>query len=72
MKKENIKISCLSPGLVETELPEASGMPNFEEVYKMNPSLKPEDVSNGVLYMLGTPRHVLVYDLIMKPVGQIN
>jgi len=31
-----------------------------EEYLKMNPSLKPEDIAAGVLYVLGAPPHVQV------------
>jgi hypothetical protein len=46
-------LQSLSPGLVETEV-----VP--EEYLKMSPSLKPEDIAAGVLYVLGAPPHVQV------------
>lgn len=32
--------------------------------------LRPEDVSAAVMYVLGTPEHVQVHDLIVKPLGE--
>jgi len=46
-------LQSLSPGLVETE-----AVP--EEYLKISPSLKPEDIAEGVLYVLGAPPHVQV------------
>jgi NADP-dependent 3-hydroxy acid dehydrogenase YdfG len=31
-----------------------------EEVLKMKPAFKPEDIAAGVIYVLGTPPHVQV------------
>jgi hypothetical protein len=46
-------LQSLSPGVVETEM-----VP--EEILKMSPALKPEDIAAGVLYVLGAPPHVQV------------
>lgn len=70
LKKDNIRVSSLSPGLVKTEIFEASGNPNGEELFKMMRYLNPEDISQGVLYILATPPHVQVYELTLKPVGE--
>jgi NADP+-dependent farnesol dehydrogenase len=43
----------VSPGLVKTEMPPQQ----FLETYSY---LDPEDIANGVLYVLGTPPHVQV------------
>ncbi|KAJ8926283.1 hypothetical protein NQ314_021360 [Rhamnusium bicolor] len=44
-----------------------------EDVRKLiesSPSLKSEDVANAVVYVLGTPPHVQVAELTIKPVGE--
>ena len=46
-------LQSISPGLVETEMID-------EETLKLSPSLKPEDIAAGVLYVLGAPLHVQV------------
>jgi len=46
-------LQSISPGVVETEMVS-------EEYVKKYPSLKPEDIAAGVLYVLGAPPHVQV------------
>jgi NADP+-dependent farnesol dehydrogenase len=46
-------LQSLSPGLVKTE-----AIP--EKYLKKSPSLKPEDIAAGILYVLGAPPHVQV------------
>ncbi|KAK5638859.1 hypothetical protein RI129_013154 [Pyrocoelia pectoralis] len=61
-----IKITSISPGMVDTKIREASGLDS------MNcPKIKCEDVADAVLYVLGTPSHVQVHELIIKPVGEM-
>ncbi|XP_065082197.1 farnesol dehydrogenase-like [Ochlerotatus camptorhynchus] len=60
-----IKVTSISPGAVETEiLPEAVKKADF-------PLLEAEDISNAVLYVLGTPPRVQIHELMIKPVGEI-
>ena len=35
------------------------------------PFLLPDDVAHAVLYVLGTPPHVQVHELMIKPLGEI-
>ncbi|XP_065082199.1 farnesol dehydrogenase-like [Ochlerotatus camptorhynchus] len=59
-----IKVTSISPGGVRTEiLPEAFKTGEF-------PLLEPEDISNAVLYVLGTPPRVQIHELMIKPVGE--
>lgn len=67
LKKDNIRISSLSPGGVTTEIGDAAGIPKSELKSAM---LNSEDISQGVLYILSTPPHVQVYELTLKPVGE--
>jgi NADP-dependent 3-hydroxy acid dehydrogenase YdfG len=46
-------LQSISPGVVATEM-----IP--KESLKHRPSLKPEDIAEGVLYVLGAPPHVQV------------
>lgn len=61
----------ISPGLTETNFgansdrPEhLSKMPEFGEI------LKPEDVAKGVTFILGTPLHVTIAELLMVPTAE--
>jgi len=60
-----IKITSISPGVVRTEIlsPEVSSIKGLA-------FLEAEDISQAVLYVLGTPPHVQVHELTIKPVGE--
>ncbi|XP_018325330.1 farnesol dehydrogenase [Agrilus planipennis] len=69
--KLKIKITSLSPGHVDTEFQKAAGMkvdPNtsFSKIKGSNP----EDIANGVLYVLGTPPHVQVQELTIAGIDE--
>ncbi|XP_046748274.1 farnesol dehydrogenase-like [Diprion similis] len=65
-----IKITSLSPGFVKTDIIRASGVPNHESFFDNVPHLLPEDISNAVVYILGTPDFVQVTELSIRPVGE--
>jgi NADP+-dependent farnesol dehydrogenase len=52
-------LQSLSPGLVKTEMPPTDFLNSC-------PFLNPEDIADGVLYVLGTPPHVQVCWIINK------
>jgi NADP-dependent 3-hydroxy acid dehydrogenase YdfG len=52
-KAQYLTLQSLSPGMVATEM--------IPEVFvEENPHLKPEDLADAVVYVLGTPQHVQV------------
>ncbi|XP_065364121.1 farnesol dehydrogenase-like [Calliphora vicina] len=66
-----LRLSTISPGLTETNFgansqrPEhLSNMPECSEI------LKPEDVAKGVTFILGTPLHVTIAELLMVPTAE--
>uniref|UniRef100_A0A1L8E4Y4 Putative dehydrogenase n=1 Tax=Nyssomyia neivai TaxID=330878 RepID=A0A1L8E4Y4_9DIPT len=61
-----IKIASVSPGLVDTEF---TGGHLTAENFKQIPHLLPQDISQAVLYVLSTPPHVNVQEVLLKPVG---
>ncbi|KAF2880510.1 hypothetical protein ILUMI_25663 [Ignelater luminosus] len=73
-----IKITSLSPGLVETNIFEnISRAAGWSEVPKQflepfnSGCLKPEDIADAVMFILATPPHVQVHELTIKPVGEL-
>jgi len=73
-----IKISSVSPGLVKTEIFETSakdsGLKEFPKemkaVIESFKSLDPQDVADAVKFVLGTPPHVQIQELMLAPVSQ--
>ncbi|KFB50611.1 AGAP005645-PA-like protein [Anopheles sinensis] len=60
-----IKVTSISPGAVKTEILEP-----LEGTAEM-PMLQSEDISQAVLYAIGTPPRVQVHEIIIKPVGEM-
>ncbi|RZC38502.1 dehydrogenase/reductase SDR family member 11 [Asbolus verrucosus] len=66
-----IKITSVSPGSVATEIANHFVLDEkLIESFKDMPILKAEDVAESILYVLSTPPHVQVHELIIKPVGE--
>ncbi|XP_059611167.1 farnesol dehydrogenase-like [Phlebotomus argentipes] len=64
--KHHIKVTSVSPGAVITDIFEK----DIKDMVAQGPHLLPEDVSKSVLYILGTPPHVQVHELTIKPFGE--
>ncbi|XP_012259503.2 farnesol dehydrogenase-like [Athalia rosae] len=75
LSKSKIKITSLSPGLVNTEMIDSAS--NSDEsglnqnFLRSQPILNPEDIANGIVYVLSTPPHVQVSELTIRPVGEL-
>lgn len=70
-----VRVSCISPGAVETEFSEVrfhGDEERAEEVYEGYRPLGPEDVADAVAYVVNTPPHVSVHDLVIMPTAQRN
>ncbi|ETN65914.1 3-oxoacyl-[acyl-carrier-protein] reductase 1 [Anopheles darlingi] len=61
-----VKVTSISPGIVRTEM-----LPEGDQFSAETPMLEAEDVANAILYALGTPPHVQVHEIIIKPVGEL-
>ncbi|XP_035788467.1 farnesol dehydrogenase-like isoform X2 [Anopheles albimanus] len=61
-----VKVTSISPGIVRTEM-----LPEGDQFGAGTPMLEAEDVANAILYALGTPPHVQVHELIIKPLGEL-
>ncbi|CAH1106152.1 unnamed protein product [Psylliodes chrysocephalus] len=66
--KLKIKVTSVSPGVVNTEIFENMDRKQFDLV--KNCMLNPEDIADGVVYALSTPPHVQVHEITIKPVGE--
>ncbi|TDG41525.1 hypothetical protein AWZ03_012049 [Drosophila navojoa] len=61
-----IKITSISPGVVDTEIFDS----NSPEVVAKMPMLLPENVADAVSYCIQTPPNVQIHELIIKPIGE--
>ncbi|XP_065073649.1 farnesol dehydrogenase-like [Ochlerotatus camptorhynchus] len=57
-----IKVTSISPGIVRTDI--------LPEALINDDILETVDISNAVLYVLGTPPRVQIHELTIKPVGE--
>lgn len=67
---ERIRVTNLSPGLVQTDYIKKSGLPYADHLYEKFPYLQPEDISAVVPFILSTPYNVNITEIVVKPVGE--
>ncbi|XP_017777387.1 PREDICTED: farnesol dehydrogenase-like [Nicrophorus vespilloides] len=68
-----IKVTSVSPGYVKTEIGSANGFFDLKEIKELEesaPYLESKDVADAVIYVLGTPQHVQVTELTIRPTGE--
>ena len=73
--KHNIKVTNISPGMVETEFSEVrfKGDKNrAAEVYKGLTPLNPEDIAEAILFVVTRPAHVTINDMLIMPTAQAS
>jgi 17beta-estradiol 17-dehydrogenase / 3beta-hydroxysteroid 3-dehydrogenase len=70
----NIRITSISPGIVETEFAEKyhQSPQKAQETYSAFPVLQAVDIANAVAYALSQPAHVEVNDILLRPTQQVS
>ncbi|GFR28222.1 hypothetical protein TNCT_436161 [Trichonephila clavata] len=72
--KSGIRIASVSPGMVETEFFEHylknDPTRNSEDLFRSFQALQSKDIADTVLYILGSPPHVEVHDILVRPLEQ--
>ena len=70
--KSPIRVSAISPGFVETGF--AAHYHRSEEkaaqTYGRYKVLEAQDMADTILYLLGTPQHMQVHDVLIRPTAQ--
>ena len=69
----NIRVTCIEPGAVETELLELitdESMTGFIQATKNMETLRSDDIANAILYAVQAPRHVNVNEILIRPTAQ--
>jgi NADP-dependent 3-hydroxy acid dehydrogenase YdfG len=72
-RKVNLRVTEVSPGLVETEFATVHAFgkdAEAKEKYKQMKALQAGDVAQAVVYCLSAPDHVDTNDILMRPVEQ--
>lgn len=72
LTKSNIRTTTISPGVVDTELPNLIVDPEVRPIFENPdlPSIKSEDIANAVFYALSQPSTVAVNEIIIRPTNQ--
>jgi NADP-dependent 3-hydroxy acid dehydrogenase YdfG len=73
-KKHNIRVTCVQPGAVETELYDQISDPaarqQMEELKTQMEFLKAEDIADTVLFALQSPPHMDIAEVFVMPTQQ--
>ncbi len=75
MLKHNIKVTNISPGMVETEFSIVRYKGDEEaarNVYKGMTPLTNEDIADTILFAITRPPHVCLNDIVIMPTAQAN
>ena len=70
-----IRVTCVEPGFVDTELQGHNEHPTIVDATKkmrddIGKVLEAEDIARGILYALGQAEHVNVNEILIRPTGQ--
>jgi len=72
-----IRVTCIEPGSVDTELAGHNTNPMIVEQIRKDRErtgkyLEAEDIANAVVFALSQPRHVSVNEIVVRPRGQFR
>jgi NADP-dependent 3-hydroxy acid dehydrogenase YdfG len=70
-----IRVTCVEPGFVETELQAHNTNPVvIEAIEKMRQTtgkvLSADDIARAIVYAVGQPAHVAINEILIRPTGQ--
>jgi NADP-dependent 3-hydroxy acid dehydrogenase YdfG len=72
-QRSNIRVTCIEPGVVATELMEAitdKALEKYVERTRQMEALQAEDIANAIMFALEAPRHVNVNEILIRPMTQ--
>ena len=72
-QRYNIKVTCIEPGVVSTELPNTitdKSLESFVESVKEMESLNADDIANAIIYSLDSPHYLNVNEILLRPLSQ--
>ncbi len=71
--RKNIRVTCIQPGIVATELADAITDPDlasFQKHIKGIEALQAEDIAAAILYAVQAPAHVNINEIVLRPTQQ--
>ncbi|MGH7896139.1 MAG: SDR family NAD(P)-dependent oxidoreductase [Candidatus Binatia bacterium] len=71
-RKSAIRVSCVSPGYVDTEFADVFVGPGGTPQAPAIKQLEATDVAGAVVWILTQPSHVEVHDVLVRPTAQRN
>jgi NADP-dependent 3-hydroxy acid dehydrogenase YdfG len=71
-RKSPIRVSCVSPGYVDTEFAQVFVGPDGTPQSPGIVQLGADDVAGAIVWVLSLPAHVEVHDVLLRPTGQRN
>lgn len=63
LREDNIKVTCLNPGSIDTSFFKSSGISSHENM------LQPEDIASTLLHVLQTPDNMLISEMTIRPLN---
>ena len=72
-QRYNIKVTCIEPGVVSTELPNTitdKSLESFVASVKEMESLKAEDIANAIIYSIDSPQYLNINEILLRPLSQ--
>lgn len=74
--EDNVRVTVVEPGAVETELPDhitdEEAKEGIKSVYGLDDILQPEDIANAIAYCVIQPERVSVNEILIRPTQQGN
>ena len=72
-QRYNIKVTCIEPGVVSTELPNTitdKSLDSFVESVREMESLNAEDIANAIIYSHDSPQYLNINEILLRPLSQ--
>ena len=72
-QRSNIRITCIEPGVVATELINTitdKALEKYVERTKQMEALQAEDIANAIIFAVQAPNHVNVNEILIRPTTQ--
>lgn len=63
LRYDDIKVTCVNPGSIETDFFVESGIKKHENM------LRPEDIAETIIHILRTPDNMLISDMTLRPLN---